>query len=75
MSKKHALVSQIFMTFPMAAVMSGLMGAIHGGGFTAEWLAAWPLQFVTAWPIAFLLTLVAWPAAFCVGIGDGRMDG
>lgn len=49
------------MTFTMALVMSGLLGMIHSGGPSMQWLAAWPLQFLTAWPIAFVLTMVAWP--------------
>lgn len=62
MSKKHALVSQIFMTFIMAATMSDLMGLIMMGP-SMEWLAAWPMQFLIAWPIAFVLTMVAWPTS------------
>lgn len=63
MTKKHALVSQIFMTFFMAALMSGLLGLVFGGGFSMEWLTTWPKQFIIAWPIAFALTMVAWPAS------------
>ena len=59
MSKKHVLLSQIFMTFIMAASMSGLIIA----GPSMDWLARWPLQFLIAWPIAFALTMVAWPAS------------
>lgn len=62
MSKKHVLLSQIFMTFIMAASMSGLMGLIIAGP-SMDWLARWPLQFLIAWPIAFALTMVAWPAS------------
>lgn len=60
MSKKHALLSQVVMTFLMAASMSGLMGLIIAGPSMA-WLTSWPLQFLIAWPIAFALTMVAWP--------------
>lgn len=62
-SKKHALISQVFMTFIMAAMMSGLLGLIFSGGFSMDWLTTWPKQFIVAWPIAFLLTMVAWPAS------------
>lgn len=62
MSKKYVLVAQIFMTFIMAATMSGLMGIIIMGP-TLEWLTAWPKQFIIAWPIAFILTMFAWPAS------------
>jgi len=62
MSKKHIFLSQVFMTFIMAACMSGIMGLIFAG-FSLEWLAAWPLQFLIAWPVAFALTMVAWPAS------------
>jgi len=61
-SKKLALLSQVFMTFMMAASMSGLMSLFHSG-LTREWLAAWPVQLLIAWPLAFCLTMVAWPAA------------
>ena len=60
MDKKYILLSQVFMTFIMAATMSGLMGLIIVGP-SMEWLKSWPLQFVIAWPIAFALTMVAWP--------------
>lgn len=60
MSRKHVLLSQVFMTFLMAASMSGLMGLIIAGP-SWEWLTHWPLQFLIAWPIAFALTMVAWP--------------
>lgn len=62
MSKKYILVAQIFMTFIMAALMSGIMGIIIMGP-TMEWLAAWPKQFIVAWPIAFILTMFTWPAS------------
>lgn len=62
MNKKFLLIAQVFMTFIMAATMSGLMGLIIAGP-SMEWLASWPLQFLIAWPIAFALTMVAWPAS------------
>lgn len=62
MNKKTALLAQVFMTFLMAASMSGIMGLLMVGP-SLEWLAAWPLQFLIAWPIAFALTMVAWPAS------------
>ncbi|MBB1482448.1 DUF2798 domain-containing protein [Tessaracoccus sp. MC1865] len=60
MTKKHALLTQIFMTFTMAAAMSGVMSLIFMGP-SLEWLATWPTDFVIAWPIAFLFTMVARP--------------
>lgn len=63
MSKKYVFVSQVFMTFIMAATMSGLLGLIFGGGFSMEWLQTWPKQFIIAWPIAFVLTMFAWPTS------------
>lgn len=65
MSKKSILISQIIMTFIMAATMSGIMGLIIMGP-SAEWLTAWPQQFIVAWPIAFALTMVAWPASMAL---------
>lgn len=62
MSKKHVLLSQVFMTLIMASLMSGTMSLIFTGP-SMEWLAAWPGQFLIAWPIAFALTMVAWPAS------------
>lgn len=62
MSKKHVFLSQVFMTFIMAATMSGLMGLIIAGP-SVEWLTSWPRQFIIAWPIAFILTMFAWPAS------------
>lgn len=62
MSKKSVFLSQVFMTFIMAATMSGIMGLIIMGP-SADWLAAWPKQFIVAWPIAFVLTMFAWPAS------------
>lgn len=65
MSKKYVFLSQVFMTFIMAATMSGLMGLIFTGP-SLEWLAGWPRQFLIAWPIAFALTMVAWPASMAL---------
>ena len=65
MSKKSVLLSQVIMTFIMAATMSGLMGLIFTGP-SMEWLTAWPKQFIIAWPIAFALTMVAWPASMAL---------
>ena len=62
MTKRFALLAQVFMTFMMAASMSGLMSLFHSGP-TMEWLRGWPLQLVIAWPIAFCLTMVCWPLA------------
>ena len=54
--KKTLLLAQIFITFMMAASMSGIMSLIAMGPSMA-WLGAWPTQFIMAWPIAFVLTL------------------
>ena len=59
---KRVLLSQVVMTFLMAATMSGVMGLIFNGP-SMDWLASWPKQFAIAWPIAFALTMVAWPAS------------
>ncbi|MFC0248082.1 DUF2798 domain-containing protein [Citricoccus parietis] len=66
MSKKHVFLSQVFMTFIMAATMSGLLGMIFSGGPSMEWLTLWPRQFIIAWPIAFILTMFAWPASMAL---------
>ena len=65
MNKKAVLISQLLMTFMMAASMSGIMSLIAMGP-TPDWLAAWPGQFAYAWPIAFALTMVAWPLAMAI---------
>jgi membrane protein implicated in regulation of membrane protease activity len=62
MDKKTALISQVFMTFMMALLMSGIMSLIMLGP-TAAWPGIWMTQFILAWPIAFVLTLVTWPAS------------
>lgn len=54
--KKTLLLAQVLITFMMAASMSGIMSLLVLGP-TAQWLHAWPGQFVMAWPIAFVLTL------------------
>lgn len=77
MDKKSILLSQVIMTFIMALTMSGLLGMIFSGGPSAEWLAAWPKQFLIAWPIAFALTMVAWPASMALTaaiLGRGPRD-
>lgn len=63
MDRKSALLAQVFMTFFMAATMSGPLGLVAAGGPSGAWLTAWPRQFLLAWPIAFGLTMVAWPAS------------
>lgn len=54
--KRTILTAQILITCMMAFSMSGIMSLIALGP-TAEWLTAWPGQFLIAWPIAFVLTL------------------
>lgn len=65
MNKKFIFLSQVFMTFIMASIMSGLM-SLFAMGPSMEWLAAWPKSFIIAWPIAFALTMVAWPASMAL---------
>ncbi|WP_211236602.1 DUF2798 domain-containing protein [Arthrobacter castelli] len=65
MNKKSVFLSQVIMTFIMAATMSGIMGLIFAGP-SMEWLTGWPRQFIIAWPIAFALTMVAWPASMAL---------
>lgn len=67
MDKRTALLAQVVMTFLMALTMSGIMSLIAMGP-TIEWLARWPLSFITAWPIAFILTMVAWPLSMKTAI-------
>ncbi len=55
--KKTLLLAQVFITFMMAASMSGIMSLLALGP-TSQWLHAWPGQFAMAWPIAFVLTMV-----------------
>ena len=54
---KTLLLAQTFITFFMAASMSGIMSVIHMGP-TLEWLQTWPREFIIAWPIAFILTQI-----------------
>lgn len=65
MNKKSVFLSQVIMTFIMAATMSGIMGLLFTGP-SMEWLTGWPRQFIIAWPIAFALTMVAWPASMAL---------
>lgn len=65
MSKKSIFLTQVIMTFIMAATMSGIMGLIVTGP-SMQWLAGWPRQFIIAWPIAFAVTMVAWPASMAL---------
>jgi Protein of unknown function (DUF2798). len=62
MDKKTIIVTQIVMTFLMAASMSGIMSLIALGP-TVEWLETWPWHFIIAWPIAFVMTNICWPIA------------
>ena len=55
--KKTLLLAQVFITFMMAASMSGIMSLLALGP-TSQWLHVWPRQFAIAWPIAFVLTMV-----------------
>lgn len=54
---KTLLLAQAFITFFMAASMSGIMSVIHLGP-SMEWLHTWPREFIIAWPIAFVLTQI-----------------
>ena len=65
LSRKTIIISQIFITFMMATLMSGTMSLIALGP-TTEWLAAWPRQIVIAWPIAFIFTQLTAPLAFAL---------
>ena len=66
-NRKTLLLAQALITLIMAASMSGIMSLIALGP-TAEWLEAWPRQFVMAWPIAFVLTLFVSRLAFAIAI-------
>jgi hypothetical protein len=55
--RKTLLLAQVFITFMMAASMSGIMGLIALGP-SMQWLSIWPRQFIIAWPIAFCLALL-----------------
>jgi hypothetical protein len=72
MDKRTLLIAQVFITLMMAGLMSGIMGLIVLGP-SAEWLHAWPRQFITAWPIAFGLTFVVSPIAFGLAIRIRRL--
>jgi sulfite exporter TauE/SafE len=63
--KKTLLIAQLCITCMMAFSMSGIMGLLVMGP-TAEWLHAWPRQFITAWPIAFILTLFVGRIGFAI---------
>ena len=65
MNRKTLLLAQVFITFMMAASMSGIMSLIMLGP-TPEWLHHWPRQFIMAWPIAFVLTQAAGPIGFAL---------
>ena len=47
MDKKFVLLSQVFMTFIMATLMSGIMGLTIQGP-SMDWLSRWPLQILIA---------------------------
>lgn len=67
LDKKTLLLAQVLITFMMALSMSGIMSLIAMGP-TAEWLRAWPWQFITAWPIAFVLTMFVSRIAFGLAV-------
>lgn len=69
--KKTLLIAQVFMTFMMAFLMSGILSFIQMGP-TSEWLHFWPSQFIIAWPIAFCLTLFVSKIAFGLAYKIGR---
>lgn len=75
MDKRIVLTAQIFITFMMAFLMSGIMSLIALGP-TSLWLQVWPRQFIIAWPVAFCLTLVVSRVGFfCATRIVARMDG
>lgn len=61
MPKKTLILAQLFITFGMALSMSGIMGFISVG---PDFLAHWPVSFITAWPIAFVVSQVINPVCF-----------
>lgn len=63
---KRILPTQVIRTFLMATTMSGVMSLIFTGP-SLEWLAAWPRQILLAWPIAFVATMILWPASTGLG--------
>ena len=71
---KTLLLAQVFITFFMAALMSGIMSAIHLG-LTAEWLRIWPREFIVAWPIAFVLSQIVSPLSFKLAFTVRRPKG
>ncbi|GHF37061.1 DUF2798 domain-containing protein [Seohaeicola zhoushanensis] len=74
MDRKTIIIAQLFITFMMATLMSGVMSLIALGP-TAEWLHGWPRQVIIAWPIAFVFTQFTTPLAFFLAtrLGRGRV--
>lgn len=60
-SVKTRIIGQVFVSFGMALIMSGIMGLIALG---TAFLPHWPLTFLTAWPIAFFVGMFVSPLAF-----------
>ncbi|WGV99156.1 DUF2798 domain-containing protein [Vibrio sp. YMD68] len=57
MQKKQTLIiAQIFISFMMAFLMTGIFSFIELG-MTKVWLYTWMTHFITAWPIAFVLSI------------------
>ncbi|KHT62644.1 major facilitator superfamily permease [Photobacterium gaetbulicola] len=57
MQKKQTLIiAQIFISFMMAFLMTGIFSFIELG-LTKVWLYTWMKHFITAWPIAFVLSI------------------
>ena len=57
MQKKQTLiVAQIFISFMMAFLMTGIFSFFELG-MTQAWLHTWIKHFIVTWPIAFVLSI------------------
>ncbi|SDK23494.1 DUF2798 domain-containing protein [Aliiruegeria lutimaris] len=55
--------AQIFISFLMALIMTGIFSAVPTG-FAPGWIQTWLAHFAVAWPVAFLLSLLVGPESF-----------
>lgn len=65
--KQTILVAQLFISFMMALLMTGIFSFFELG-MTHAWLRAWMGHFMIAWPIAFVLSIVVGAIGFKLAI-------
>lgn len=65
------LLAQVFTTFFISLVMSGMIGGVKQG-FDLAWLKTWPRDWLIIWPMVFALVRFFGPIGMKMAVAVER---